>query len=57
MVDVAGTEEEAVAALEGCLVRLRAVRDAQQQALQALSPAEVRAAVTVRRQALIGDTR
>ena len=44
VVDVAGTEEEAVAALEGCLVRLRAVRDAQQQALQALSPAEVRAA-------------
>ena len=44
VVDVAGTEEETVAALEGCLVRLRAVRDAQQQALQALSPAEVRAA-------------
>ena len=58
--EVAGTEGETIQALDGCLVRLRAVQDAK-QALLALSPADIRAAVVFRRRGLsrgfTGDTR
>ncbi len=52
----AGDEAAALDALEGCVARLHEARDAK-VALAQLTPADLRAALSMRRQALEGERR
>lgn len=54
LLEIASSQDEAWAQLDGCLRRLREIRRAQ-QTLATLSPAERAAALESRRQQLRGD--